>query len=377
MRILLINYEYPPIGAGAASSARLLAVGLAGRGHDVTVLTSALGPASEREEDGVRVVRLNTGRTSADRADIGQMGRFLAAAALRVPRLGRRADVCLVYFSMPCGPLGLLARLTCSTPYVVSLRGGDVPGAEPELARMHALLGPVRRLVLCRAATVTANSEGLRRMSLAADPVPVAVIPNGVDTDRFSPGPTRRENDPPVCLFVGRWRSQKQLGFVLRCLAEARKSGCYVKLRLVGGGPEEADLRALARNLHLEDAVSFHPWCGREDIVDHYRGADVYINLSLYEGMPNTVLEAMACGLPVLASDVAGNDAVVRDGVTGRLVPPGDMDAAVRALCALAADKDGRLAMGRAARAAAESDFSVPAMVAAYETTLKNALRAA
>lgn len=377
MRILLINYEYPPIGAGAASSAQLLARGLTGCGHRICVLTSALGKASDNEEDGVRVIRLDTGRTRADRADLWQMGRFLAAAAGRTASLGRNADVCLIYFSMPCGPLGLVARLFGHIPYVISLRGGDVPGAEPELALMHTLLGPLRRLVLRKAATVVANSEGLCAMSLAADTVPVTVIPNGVDTDHFSPSHGRQENAVPVCLFVGRWRPQKQLDFVLRCFAKVRESGIPAMLRLVGGGPEEESLRTLARNLLVQDTVSFHPWCARETMVNHYRGADVCINLSAYEGMPNAVLEAMACGLPVLASDVAGNNAVVRDGITGRLVPPDDLDAATRALIDLLHDRTRRQTMGRNAREVAEREFSVPAMVSAYEAMLQKAIRSA
>ena len=206
MRLLLINYEYPPVGAGAATATAEIARSAARKGHEVTVLTSAYGGNAGWSRDGeVTLRRVSSRRERADRSSIPEMASFVLRAALALPGVVRRsrADACIVFFSLPCGPLGMLFRLLTRQPYVVSLRGGDVPGTEPQLARMHRRLRFVRRFVLSRAAAVVANSPGLAALSESADPIPVKFIPNGVDLERFRPA-LRPAADPFHFLFVGR-----------------------------------------------------------------------------------------------------------------------------------------------------------------------------
>src|SRR5688572_5706760 len=138
MRLLMINYEYPPIGAGAATATAEMARAAVALGHEVTVLTSAFGDNHGWREDlGVRLYRVNSGRARSDQSSMREMASFVLLAALALPGVVRRArpQGCIVFFSMPCGPLGLLFAWLARAPYIVSLRGGDVPGTEPQLDR--------------------------------------------------------------------------------------------------------------------------------------------------------------------------------------------------------------------------------------------------
>lgn len=361
---MLINYEYPPIGGGAGNATMFIARALLQLGHSATVLTSAYARHSGiSDEDGVRVHRLITGRRDAARSGAREMLAFVSAALRSAPEVASASaiDAVIVFFTLPCGPIALRLHRSLQLPYVVSLRGGDVPGLVPEIAWQHWLLTPLRRRVLESSTAIVANDAGLARLSTRADPYQVAVIPNGVDSEHFSP---RRE--PAVdtagtnLLFVGRFHRQKNLAFLLNQIARLNSNGpARWRLALVGDGDERAALEELARRLGIVDQLVWHGW--QEDktrLRDLYREADILVNPSLYEGMPNVVLEAMACGLPVLASDVPGNDSLVQSGKTGLLFPAGDGNAFCAALGRLREEPGFARELGRNARRKVREEHS-------------------
>src|SRR5437588_11302229 len=198
MRILLVSYEYPPVGAGAATAGGAIAKALIELGHRVVVLTGRFkGLPPQYEDQGIIIQRVPSLRRRVDRSDLLEMASFLAAGLMFVPTIvrTRRVEVAIVFFSMPCGPIGLLGRWLCGVPYIISLRGGDVPGAEPALNFLHRLISPIRRAVLKNSIANVANSEGLRKMAETSDPFPVQVIRNGVDTEFVIPAHPKAVRD--------------------------------------------------------------------------------------------------------------------------------------------------------------------------------------
>jgi glycosyltransferase involved in cell wall biosynthesis len=371
VRLLLVNYEYPPIGAGAANATMFMARALAELGHEVSVLTTAFqNLRGLRSEQGVCVYRLDARRALADRSNLGEMASFLVAALRRARSVAqeRRVEGLIVFFTVPCGPIGWALRRWLSVPYVVSLRGGDVPGLVPELNGMHRLLAPARRAILRGARAVVANSVSLAHLSESADRVPVRVIPNGVDSSVFQPAPRveRGQSDKRNVLFVGRLQAQKNLGRVLKSFAEIRSLGHPARLHIVGDGPLRADMQALAARLCDANDLVWHGWLPKEKLAALYQFADIFVNPSLYEGMPNTVLEAMSSGLPVIASNTGGNDALVQDGVTGLLFDLAEEGAFTRCLSILLGNSEKGHSMGEAGRARVVSDFSWRSVASRY-----------
>ncbi len=363
VRILFINYEYPPVGAGAATATQAIARSLAASGHPSTVLTAGIGTLiGTGEDEGVRVIRMASKRRRLESARISEMVSFMLHSVSAVRRVSRteHIDGIIAFFSFPSGPAAWWAHRDTGVPYVISLRGGDVPGAESGLALVHRCLAPFRRQVLRSARAVVANSPGLKAMSEKADPVPVHMIPNGVDTAFFVPAAAPRPRSvPPRLLFVGRFQAQKNLPWLLDRLAEVRRAAALsFTLDLVGDGPLRPALAARVHELQLADAVQFHGWRDRAELRAFYQAADLVINPSIYEGMPNVVLEAMACGRPVLASRVPGNDAAVVDRVTGWLFPPGDSAGFSDCLRTLLAQPGIASQLGAAARIRAEREYS-------------------
>ena len=372
MRLLLVNYEYPPVGAGAATATQAIARQLVTLGHEVTVLTGSYRDLPrEANEAGITVRRILSLRRNADRSNVLEMLSFTLASlfALSAVHARYRPEGLIAFFSLPSGPVGAAANFFYDLPYVVSLRGGDVPGLSPEVSWIHKLLSPLRRLVLKNAVAVVANSEGLREVSEAVDPILVQVIPNGVEVDFFraSSESWASARERFRILFVGRFQAQKNLKFLLDQLAALRdqRPGKF-EIHLVGDGPLRSELQRQAENLHLANDIVWHGWLQREELSKIFRSCHVFVNPSHYEGMPNAVLEAMACAKPIVASRVPGNDAVVQHGTTGFLFPL-DQPASLReSLQALIDDPARAEEMGRRGREWVTRDFSWEKVAAAY-----------
>jgi glycosyltransferase involved in cell wall biosynthesis len=319
---LLINYEYPPIGGGAASATRNLAAALRDHGHQVVVLTSAFQRLrGQSAEDDIEIVRVPVGRKEPHRASLLQMARFVTLGSSVVGRVARdhSIDRVVAFFSIPSGIVAWWLNRRTKIPYVVSVRGGDVPGTEPGLSLFYSFLAPLRRSVLKGAVSVTAPASGLKELSEKRDRIPVLVIPNGIDTSIYRPE-KRRDLTEIVLLSVGRLHPQKSPIRMLEIVRAIRSSGSLpARALIIGDGPERARLERYVREQQLSAAVKFAGWLDRSEVALAYRSATFLVQLSSYEGMSNVVLEALASGLPVVASRIPGNVDLVLDQENGLL----------------------------------------------------------
>lgn len=379
MKIALINYEYPPIGGGAATATQSMGRALVQMGHEVVVVTAAFGDLRGSMTDhGVEIIRLPVPRDRADASGVFEMAAFLATASLVYPFISRRKaiDGTIAFFTIPSGPAAWLDYLLGGAPYIVSLRGGDVPGFVPEVGMFHTLVKPLRRAVLRGALAVIANSNGLRDLSLAADPVPVEVIPNGVDTEFFKPDASPL-GGPFRVVVSGRFHSQKNHVLALRAFASlANQQRVAAELHLIGDGPLRSELEVLARELRIEQDVRWHGWLPRHEVAALLRSSHCLLHTALYEGMPNAVLEAMACGLPIVASDIPGSCDVVRHERNGWLLPLDNAEGFAKCLALLAGNDTMRQDMGRQSRIIAETEFSWAATASRYVEVLRRSIHA-
>jgi glycosyltransferase involved in cell wall biosynthesis len=354
-RVLFINHEFPPLGAGAGNATDNIARCLGARGVEVEVLTSGWGSLPTWEQHGnVTIKRVPVLRRRIDRCSPIEMVSFIVgglAPALEIGR-GRRPHVTCAFFGLPAGPLALLLRRIFGVPYLVALRGGDVPGfLHPELALLHRVSWPAIRTVWHQGAGLIANSDGLAELAWRSWPgAPLQVIPNGVDVQAFRPPNRVRPAQPLRLLFVGRLVPQKGVRYLLAALAHTRSPAIA---RIVGDGPERAELEDLVPRLGLYQRVEFVGWVRRPELPGHYEWADVLVLPSFEEGMANVVLEALAAGLPVITTDIYANRGLVEPGRTGFLVPPADPAALAARVDLLADDPELVRTLAAAARDAA------------------------
>ena len=200
----------------------------------------------------------------------------------------------------------------------------------------------------------------------------VKTLRNGVDLarfDRIDRGKARRAlgvtDDRLVLVTVGRLVQVKDHATLLEAVQRLRQDAISLQVLVAGDGPLAQPLATRAAALGIDADVR---WLGhRPDVESVLAAGDVFVLSSASEGLSNTILEAMASGLPVVATRVGGADEMVLEGQTGLLVPPGDPGALAGALAALARDRDTRIAMGTAGRRRAQAEFSLEGMVTRYQ----------
>jgi glycogen(starch) synthase len=370
MRVLLLNYEFPPFGGGAGIATHALARGLASRGVTVDVVTAGAYDAFHAEQvwDGsavseglLTVHRVRSPRTGVHQAGVrGAIG-YLRAAMPVARRLleAERYDVAHFIFSLPTGAMIPFLELR-GVPVVVTLCGSDVPGYDPSqrsVERAHRVLRPLTRWIWRHADRVITVCDSLGRLARRTMPqLRYTVIPNGVDLLRFRPRlRPARPHDRLRCLAVARLVERKGLADLIRAIAMQGRG--RVELEIVGSGPEEGALRALTAGLGMEERVHFAGALDRAAVAQCYRDADLFTLACADESFGAVFAEAMASGLPIVGSAVGGIPELVREGRNGLLVPPGDPEALAAAIGRLAASPRTRAEMGRRNRADAEEQL--------------------
>ena len=368
MRILVVSGIWPPDVGGPASHAPAVAAFLHRRGHGVEVVVTA---------DAAPAPRTYPVRWTARRLPVGI--RHLRVAAL-LAACARRADV--VYSTGMFVRTAIAARAT-RTPYVLKLTGdpaferararglagGDVAAWQGRRGLVPRVLAALRDWSVRGAVHVYCPSVYLRELAIrwGARPERVEVLPNPAPTvPELPPREELRRSfalDGATLAFAGRLTVQKALDVALE--AVERTPG--VELVVAGDGPERARLEGAAG-----ERVRFLGPLGRDDVLRLFAAADAAVLPSAWENFPHAVVEALAVGTPVVATDVGGVAEVVRDGENGLLVPAGDAAALAEAVARLLADPELRSRLARAA-APSVAEYAEERLFARLEDVLRRA----
>lgn len=244
-----------------------------------------------------------------------------------------------------------------------------------------------RRWVLWALSTgidaVVAVSDHLRRWlseDVGIAPGKLRLVRNGVDTNRFRPREDRDrlrrergyQREDRVVAAVGRLDPVKNYPVLVAAFEEVARLDAQARLLVVGTGPQRDSIEREIERRHLGSIVRFAGYC--DDVEDWLAMADVFVHPSLSEGMTNAALEAMASGLPIVATRVGGLQEMVVDGVTGRLVSGGDVAALAAAMTSYCADAVARGKHGNAGRARVLAEFTLQAMISGYVTLYEGML---
>jgi sugar transferase (PEP-CTERM/EpsH1 system associated) len=259
--------------------------------------------------------------------------------------------------------------------------GRDVGDLDGSSAR-HWWIRRAYRPFVHHYVALSADLERYLVRRVGVPPARISQIYNGVDTGRFAPAAAREPiagspfNDPRLVVFggVGRMAAVKDPVGLARAFVDVRTRADHARLIMIGDGP----LREQALDVLRAAGVAGDVWMPgeRDDVATLLRGIDCFVLPSLGEGISNTILEAMATGLPVVATNVGGNGELVCDGVTGRLVPAGDPHALAQAMLDVVHDLPRFRRAGAAGRSRALSQFSLDAMVRRYRKLYDTLLRA-
>lgn len=329
MRILIVNYEYPPLGGGGGIATHDLATELARR-HIVHVLTTWVPGLARREtRRGVVIHRVPVwGRTDLPTATLRSMTTFVPAAVASGLRVLRavRPDVVSAHFAVPSGiPAAVLAR-AARRPFVLTLIGGDVydpsKGTSPH---RHAALRRVVASVIRRATALVAISRDTRERAVQYYRAPrsMEIIPLGLVPPSYRSA-TRAElgwtPDAVHVVSIGRLIPRKGYHDLLRGFA--RTTHGRSELHVIGDGPMKEELARESERLGIARRVHIHGWVSDERKFQYLENADAYVSASHHEGFGICFLEAMYVGLPIIATDTGGQTDFLVAGRNAILIPP-------------------------------------------------------
>jgi glycosyltransferase involved in cell wall biosynthesis len=357
-RLAVVASSYAPrIGGLETYAQRVVREVQASPDMEPVVLTTRPGVRTTHQmQDGVRVVRLGSwGRLS--NTPLSPLWPWQLRHQLRRHRI----DLVNTHAPVP-GLTDVAAFVARRLPVVATYHAGSMVKGNP---RVDWLLRAYERFVLPRVFARAAGLVAVSPVSLAWATGRAELIPPGVDLKQFSPGTAGAPSlgRPPTLLYVGRLEQTsawKGVDVLVRALAILRQQFPNARLHLVGEGDAVAALRRLAGSLGVGDAVHVLGRHSGAELVEQYRAADVVVlpSLTAAESFGIVLIEAMACGKPVIGSDVGGIPFVVRDDETGLLVPPGDEVALAKACARLLSDPEATAALAARGERSVRERFS-------------------
>ena len=348
-RVLVLNYEFPPLGGGAGNATYYLLKEFAKYPDlEIDLVTSSVDTFRvEKFAGNITIHFLNIGKRGNLHYQTNQkllMYSWKSYWYSKKLMEEKEYDLCHAFFGIPCGYVAMMLRL----PYIVSLRGSDVPFYNKRFYWLDKLVFKrLSRKIWCSAQAVVANSQKLKKLALESAPKQsMSIIPNGVDTEQFKPLPNGVLHKPLRLISTGRLIERKGYRYLIEAISEMKD----VELSLVGDGNLRQQLEELAKILSVK--VKFLGSKRHEEIVSLLQSADVFILPSLNEGMSNSILEAMACGLPIIATDTGGSSELIQG--NGVIVAKADADTLRKAIVQLQSDPSLVGTMGRRSRELAE-----------------------
>ena len=314
MRILMFNYEFPPLGGGAGNATFYLLKEFAKYNNlKIDLITSSVGKYKERQfADNIKIyyldIKKNKNLHSQSNKDLLKYSRISYSFAKNLIAK-KNYDLAHSFFGIPCGYIAMKLKL----PYIVSLRGSDVPFYSKKYFLLDKLI--FRRLserIWKDSKAVIANSMDLKNLALESIPYQkIEVIHNGIDLKEFSPD--YKINKEFAIVSTSRLIKRKGIEYLVDGFIEFNKKYNDSKLFLIGDGNLKEKLEKKVYEANIQNKVEFLGVIEHYRIANFYKKSDVFVLPSLNEGMSNSLLEAAASGLAIIATNTGGSRELINE----------------------------------------------------------------
>jgi glycosyltransferase involved in cell wall biosynthesis len=355
MRILIINYEYPPIGGGGGFVTRDICENIVSRGHVVTVVTSHFKGLPEHEVvNGVNIIRVPVFlRRKIEVAGIASMLSFFPVSVFKAMEHVKESeyDILNTHFAIPSGPAGYVLSKAFNLPNVLSIHGGDIFDPSKTLSPHKVpILKQTVRIMLNTADCIVAQSNDTKKNAYAYYNIkrPIDIIPLGIKKPDFTKKSRADFNfgdDEIIFCTIGRLVKRKNINDTLAILAEL-KNRVKFKFLIIGDGPERENLNELANQYSLGSNILMAGNVSDDQKFQLLSVSDIFLSTAVHEGFGLVFLEAMEAGIPIVCYNRGGQNDFLEDGRTGFLVDLGNKNKFKEGVLALINDDGIRSSMG-------------------------------
>ena len=354
MKILLLNYEYPPVGGGGGVACYFLSKELVRMGHEVDYVTSRFGDFKKFEVvDGINIIRVPVyGRKDLNKATLLSLLWYPVTSLIKGYFLcgKKKYDVINVHFVVPSGISGIILAKWFRIPLIMSLHGGDIYDPSKRLSpHRNPILKKIINQLLGSSDAVVAQSSNTRENALKYYKThrEIEIIPLGFVSPHFHKR-SRRElgisENEMIIISVGRVVKRKGYEEALRALKRIEHIDNW-RYIIIGDGPERKNLEELAKELKIQNRVIFTGYIEEELKYQYLNIADIYLLSSYHEGFGICLQEAMFSGLSIVSTDNGGQMDFLKDEENALIVPVRDVGGMAKALERLIFDEDLRRSM--------------------------------
>lgn len=367
MKILALTYEFPPVGGGGGQSTYEVLTTLSNRGYIADVVTMRLPrlPKKSKTTNNVTTHRVYAARSDNNRCSLFSATVYLITGWYQAKKLAQKNtyDVIHATFIFPSGLIAALIAKQYKLPLIVTAHGSDVPGHNRTLDKTFRLLKKPWLYVVQSATAVTTVSTYLAQLIQKEIDRKIIIIPNSITINNFPPTTYGKK-----ILVVGRLQSFKNVNQTIIAFARSKARACGYRLVVAGDGPDRSKLEHFSFSEKIP--VEFYGRLSRPDLIKLYQQSSILISASQFESFGGVLMEAMASGLAVIATDVGGCRELV--GKTGQLIPVGRIDKLVTAIDYYITQPAQIVRMGKKARLRVQQHFDTQSIASRYDKLLRS-----
>jgi len=330
LRILMLNYEYPPIGGGAGVCTKYQAEGLSKLGYKVTVVSTWFkGEKTNEKKGNLKIIRLRCKREAPHKSSIVEKLAWAKESKkfLKEYCKNHEFDVCITNFTIPGGIVGKFLKKKFKIPYYIISHGHDVPWFLPkEMAKYHiplyfwikSICNNCKGLIL-----LTSEMKKNADSFMGKQKNKNIIIPNGCVTKSFYPNFKKKSKKFKI-IYIGRFSIQKDPITFFKGIKEFSKHTSDFTINILGNGPLKEQCEDFVKENNLTNNINFLGWVNKDTMLKEYQSANIQVITSLAEAMSIATLESLSSGQYILSTPVSGNTDVIKPNINGDFFAIGD-----------------------------------------------------